>query len=185
MIDLSRATFIGKGRNKQCYVFPTDSSRCIKVSNEGANPKELKKELREYKRLSKRKAPRHSKLFIPKYYGSEETSLGMGHIYDRLVKDNGDSYSTLREYILAHNPAAKERDEILLEIFEGIYQSGAIISELNSDNILILDIQPWKFALVDGFGEGASIKLTELHPHFARQKFKRKFIPFKAEVLAL
>lgn len=182
MINLSQAVFIGKGKNKQCYVHPEDPSLCIKVSNEGANPKELKKELREFIRLRKKAPHRHSELTIPKYHGSLETSLGTGYVFDRIVKADGSYYPTLKQHLQEKSPNRKVVTEIIQKLYNDIYQSAAIISELNADNVLVLSANPYQFSLVDGFGEGASLKISEWHPHFARRKFTRKFPFLKAEI---
>ena len=187
MIDLTQAQFIGKGRNKQCYVHPEDPSRVVKISNPKSNPKELKKELREFTRLRKKNRKVTEKLLVPIYYGTVQTNEGIGYIFDRVSKECGAQYLTLNEFIAKDRPTAGSVNKLLVKLYQDLRESAVIISELNSENILVISYDETQekksvFALVDGLGEGAFLKLTELHPYFARKKLYRKFQPFAEEV---
>ena len=188
MVKLEETQFIGKGRTKACYSHPSNEMLCIKIiHNSNANPKELKKELRELARIERKK---HSSLpfglIIPRYYGTIDTTLGIGYIFDKIIKKNGSEYPTLRAYLTKKNTTLNEGKILLKFIHDKLYESAIIISELNPDNILIIqEGEEPSFALIDGFGEGAIIRLAEFLPYFARQKMMRKFPPFEKVSLSL
>ncbi|PHO16786.1 hypothetical protein CPU12_13860, partial [Malaciobacter molluscorum LMG 25693] len=82
MILLNNIEAIGKGTNRLCFIHPQDENKCIKITYSNDFSESLK-EIKYYKFLQKKNI---SWKFLVKYYGSVETSLGKGEIFD-LVRD--------------------------------------------------------------------------------------------------
>ena len=182
ILELKEASLLGRGRTKSCYSHPLDNAKCIKlITNPKANPKELEKELRELTRINGINSPN---LVVPQYYGEVLTTAGIGYLFDKVVSPQGEAYPTLRLHLEQENISTENSKTLLNRLFQTLYNSGIVFSELNIDNIMILtsDESGKEFAIVDGFGEGSAIRLSELAPVFAARKTKRKFQVLAEEV---
>lgn len=84
---------IGVGAHRACYIHPEDHQKCIKViysQNDPIASKEIKRELAYYKHLNSYLKDWRG---LTRYYGTVETNLGTGYVYDRIVDFDGKNLS--------------------------------------------------------------------------------------------
>ena len=175
MVTLGKEMLLGKGMMRSCYRSPEDEKKCIKVYRKELKEHAHQKEIREIKRLRKRK---HS-LIIPDYYGEVETNLGTGFVFDLVENGNRDCL-TLKKW-LAVNP---EKAPLVREtLYRDLVQSAAVFAELTTGNIMVVEEgDSLKYAVVDGLGEGTLIKICSTIPYFARRKCERKWVRLEREI---
>ena len=82
-ITLTEKNILGKGTNKIVYYHPADKNKCIKFSLDKADETDIQYELK-FRKICKKRIE-HSTL-LTKYYGTVETNLGTGHVFE-LVRD--------------------------------------------------------------------------------------------------
>ena len=169
VIFLKDDDLIGKGMMRSCYQHPDSLGKCIKIFHKKIRLKTHAKEVKEMRRLLRRRG--HS-LIVPQYFGTVETNKGTGFVFE-LIKGANGSAPTLRDYLEKNGedlPAIKRK------VYEALFQSTAIFTDLNCGNVLVLE-EPdeVKFAVIDGLGERAWFKICSLSPYFARKKLKRKW----------
>jgi hypothetical protein len=82
--------FIAEGCTKKCYRHPNDATLIIKIIKEGSTKKQYKRYVvrikREVKALKKVMKINELKNFFPKYYGTVDTNLGTGYIFEKIEK---------------------------------------------------------------------------------------------------
>jgi len=83
MIKLEKADYIASGLYCHCYQHPTNEEQCIKVPSDNKKAKKrLKADLSYYKKLH---AKQTDMQYIANYFGTINTNLGTGYIYQWLV----------------------------------------------------------------------------------------------------
>lgn len=94
---------IGVGAHRACYIHPEDHQKCIKViysQNDPIASKEIKRELAYYKHLNSYLKDWRG---LTRYYGTVETNLGTGYVYDRIVDFDGKISQTIRDRYTPEN----------------------------------------------------------------------------------
>ena len=176
MLHLLEDELLGKGRTRECYRHPENVYLCIKVDRrKGDRRSKLRREGRAKREIEelKRLANREMRLIVPGYHGSVPTQFGVGHIFD-YITNNGETAPSLLRF-LRQNPNMKS--SVLSQLKTDLIDSGAIVSDLHGENILIIshpgvDLQ---FALIDGFSEGTFIKKGRYIKYFARKRLLKKW----------
>ncbi len=179
MIDLNIIKPIGKGTNRLCFIHPLDSNKCIKVtySNDFS---ETIKEIRYYKFLQKKDI---SWDFLVKYYGSIETTLGKGEVFD-LVRDyNGEISKTLSFYLQSDDKTKSIQNplKLLEELKEYTLKENIVVKDLNTKNMLYqkLDNNTAKLVLIDGVVNNDFLPFSKYINFFTRKKIKRLWKRFE------
>lgn len=91
MLILSDKALLGTGRHRKCYVHPDNKNLCVKIiyNYDDGGEKEIRRELSYLNHLNKTLSDWSC---IPRYYGTVETDLGVGYLYD-LVRDFDGKFS--------------------------------------------------------------------------------------------
>ena len=184
-IGSSDPLIIGIGHHRTCYIHPRDTSKCIKVIH---NPvkhalNEVKREVGYYHYLA-----RHLKDWrgIPRFYGTVETNLGRGFVYDRIIDFEGSPSLTMdMRYGADSNPNLSVEEVQLIDDLEKYLLDNAIVTmTLKPYNILCHRISPTEVfpVICDNIGTAAFIPIEIFCPWFARRRDKRLIEKMRSEL---
>ncbi len=150
MINLDNLEPIGKGTNRLCFVHPEDENKCIKITHSN-DYSEAIKEIKYYKFLQQRAI---SWNLLAKYYGSVETSLGKGEVFDLIRDYNGEVSKTLSFYLQKDEKTKSILNplKLLKELKEYTLSENIIVKDLNTKNMLYqkVDEKNARLVLIDG-----------------------------------
>ena len=137
----SDESVIGVGAHRDCYIHPEDPAKCIKViyNSSGTALKEIKRELSYYRFLN---SYLNDWSGITRYYGTVETNLGTGYVYDRIVDFDGKPSQTISERykIEELKDNWKELDEIISKLKKYMWDNRIITTALR---IPVAQYCPW------------------------------------------
>lgn len=174
MLTINTENSIGKGRDRVCYEHPTQSNRCIKVTHK--DPKQSINDKNYYKKLEKRNI---SWDMIARYYGEEETSLGTGLVFEKILDyDNKVSQPLNIAINSIHDEATLNAIiEKLAVMRDYLLQEKIIFRDLRPQNILFCRVSPdeFKLVIIDGIGNSDYIPLADYAAWYARRKIKRRW----------
>lgn len=190
MLQLPEKPF-GRGLHRLCFAHPEDSAKCVKIvhcASQNAG-KELAREIAYYKRLQSTLKDWTS---IPKYFGEVQTNLGTGHVYERILNEDGSATRTLED-VLRAGPGPSERQELrdALERLRGyLFANNIVTMTIKTYNILCrrtagrIDL-----VLCDNLGEANLLPLATYCPLFCKGKLYRRWktfcrVPEVAELLS-
>lgn len=189
MINLSEDLLIGSGQERDCYLHPSNLSRCIKISVRP--PKKIRRAQQPrdkyyYQYLLKRDI---SWLHLAKFYGSIETNLGEGLVFEVPRDSNGSISNSLQHYIEKSLISQEELELHLTKLREYIYKEAILVCDLAPENILLNIKEEKKLIIIDGIGRrnflktSAHIKTlarTRLDNHWKRLLFRISELNVKA-----
>lgn len=183
MILLSELTPLGTGRHRKCYPHPDNAQRCIKIiynSGHGGD-KETRRELNYYAQLSRRLKDWSG---IPRYYGTVETDLGTGYVYDVITDFDGKPSVTLTEFAeQCRYPEDVKVLRHLLKTLRRYMETNRIVTmTLKPQNVLCRRISASEVVPVicDNIGEGTLIPLATWSHWFYQRKLNRTWQRFMA-----
>lgn len=145
-IELKEDLFYGNGRHKKCYLHPHDAARCIKMAYSEDGQKDLDREIK-YLEVLKRKGKNYD--VLPKYFGTVETNLGTGHVYELIVDEGGAKSRTLEDYLFDENLLCDNLPMIITELQK-------LKSALLDNEIITMDIFPENIIVQYGGGTQGS-----------------------------
>lgn len=176
MIHLSNQTPLGTGRHRQCYLHPENAQRCIKIiyhTSQGGL-KETKRELRYYAHLSGYLKDWSG---IPQYYGTVETDLGTGYVYDVITDFDGKPSVTLKAFAAQ---CCYDRDvvmlrEVLKKLKRYLHDNHIVTMTLKPQNILCRRVSESEVIPVvcDNIGESTIVPLATWSAWFCHRKQAR------------
>jgi hypothetical protein len=177
MIQLTEDLFLGKGRTRECYRHPHDTSLCVKVDYLDKGCRQTSKEAKYYQKLRRLK-PALEYDFIPRFHGMIETNRGIGGVFDLVRDDDGQVSRTLGE-CLRDGTVARERPvwEKSLDQFLGrLMETGVILRDLNPGNLSARRLADGSIRLVaiDGIGHRDFIPFCDHCLWIARRKQARQ-----------
>ncbi|MEM8562047.1 MAG: YrbL family protein [Pseudomonadota bacterium] len=176
VMHLNPADLAGSGWHRECYIHPQDSNRCIKVVVSGSDG-ENRREQRYYRHLMRRGI---SWEMLPKFYGTVETNLGEGAIFD-LIRDHDGMISRPLEHYLQSERLTERYAEGLIgglrALREYLFLERIITMTLKPKNILFQrrTRDTHKLILVDNIGNSDLIPLANYSAFFSKQKISRKW----------
>ena len=181
-IHLSPENYIGKGLHRKCYIHPEDPFKCIKINyNIGADI-ETNREVKYYKHLLKRQI---SWECLSKYYGSVDTDLGIGHVYD-LIRDDDNSISISLENYLKQSLNAHELNELttaLINLKKALLNDRIITMTIKSKNILYQRRNCGnRLVIIDNIGNSKLIKIDNYCNFLAKKSINRKWQRFIKDI---
>ncbi len=179
MINLSNNKPVGKGTNRSAFIHPHDDTKCIKITHSNDYSESIK-EIKYYKFLEKRNI---SWTLLAKYYGSVETSLGKGEVYD-LIKDYDGNISKTLSYYLQKDEKTKtliNPIKLLDELKSYTLKEGIIVKDLNTKNMLYqkLDQKSARLVLIDGVVNNDFLPFSKYISFFTQKKIKRLWKRFE------
>lgn len=177
---------IGKGAERQCFLFPDDKKRCLKVSLISKS-KQSKREIKYLSYLKKKNIPFNN---IPVFYGvfKSETHIG---IEQEIIRDsNGSISNNLAEHIRIYCRENKENQNKLLSALDELYffmlSYNVVPCDLVLSNILIqVEGVSWRAYIIDGLGTTEFIPLTNYVNFLSQMKIKRKWNIFISRIKPL
>lgn len=201
-IELNKSDYIGKGNCRHVFLYPGDSSKCIKVafketliyrrSQEKNFFKKILKpflflynenyiDIKLYKKL-KNKNPIIWD-YIPKFYGSVKTNLGDGIVVEYLADENNCVLPTVCEWIKTYG-YSEELKKAIDDVWKVIIDNLIMVRCPHADNFLVKKMSSGglKLFLVDGIGNGNLIPINEWIAPIGRKKLIKKFDRFKKSI---
>lgn len=180
IIDLSNAILIGEGDHKKSYVDPTDSSRCIKILFT-THDVDMERELKYRRSRERRNLP--SRL-LPAYYGTVETNMGKGYVFERVADFDGKSSRTFQNIF---DKADSDKrlipfvEEMMKKFKQLLFEELIVTSNVESSNFLVQRASETKFSvrIIDNIGSPVFFPLAYYFDFFARrhlQKYWKRFL---------
>lgn len=171
---LTKDLFIGAGAHKKTFVHPNNSSLCVKICYVLPDV-DMEKELRYRSVLKNRN---RNSLLLPKYYGTVDTNLGTGFVYERIYNyDNSEVVSlhevfTQAQYTAEYSPIL---EKLLFQFKENFLKECIVTSNTENTNFLIQKVsaQSMLIRIVDNIGTPAHLPLVYYIDYFAKQRAKR------------
>ena len=180
MIHLNPDLLIGKGSERSCYSHPLNSNNCIKVIHTWSQRTKSRCS-REIRYIKKYKSQLRGFDLIPNYYGTVETNLGTGYIFQRIKDWNGNNSEKLSNYI--KNDIGRNNIGLLItNMYKTFLVNKVLVSDLHAGNILVNKTRSEstiKLILIDGFGNSDLIKICDYSSFFMKKKLIRKFTRMK------
>jgi len=181
IVQLLPENEIGKGSNRTCFEYPQNLNRCIKITH--GNNRETLNEIKYYKILQKKNI---SWKFLSKYYGSIETSLGKGEIYDLIRDYDGKVSKTLSYYLQKDERTKKLKNiiELLNSLKQYTFTEGIVVKDLNTKNILYqkIDQDNVKLILIDGVSNNDYLPFSKYFVYFRNKKIQRLWNRFECSL---
>ncbi|WP_312947784.1 PhoP regulatory network protein YrbL [Superficieibacter sp.] len=184
MIRLSDQTPLGTGRHRQCYAHPENAQRCIKIiyNADRSGNKEIKRELRYYAHLSRYLRDWSG---IPQYYGTVETDLGTGYVYDIITDFDGKPSVTLREFAsqCCYDSDITLLRQMLKTLKKYLHDNHIVTMTLKPQNILCRRLSESEVVAVvcDNIGESTFLPLATWSAWFCHRKQARLWTRFMAQ----
>ena len=160
--------YVGKGKERTCYVHPEDPQIAIKINHSEIN-KQTKRELKYYRKLTRRKNLDYT--HIPRYLGSIKTNYGKGQMYN-LIRDYDDEISrSLLDYLEEGIPLAQFEDD-LEKLRRSFVKNQIIFSyDMSAQNILYKKTPHERvLVVIDGLGDNVFIPWLNV---FKRERLKK------------
>lgn len=147
---LTEKDFLGKGIAKRVYYHPEDKNLCIKVSFDSSQDFDTREELR-YRRVCKKTVERSS--LLTKYYGTIETNLGTGHVFE-LVRNYDGTVSETLDSLVSREKDNPQLYKLLHEFKKTLFEELIIVQSLSPLNLLIQRISEHesRIRIVDDIG---------------------------------
>lgn len=176
-INLKKEYYLGKGRERACYLHPNDDSKVIKVVYkplENLNQNELEYEYLEF--LEKKGV---SFSHLSKCYGKTQTNLGEGYIFERVKDYTGETSISFKNVVMNGLLTKKLEIELLNELKEYLLKNNIIFVDIALSNVFCQKIckDKYKLVLTDGIGGkriGLKAKLYLYSSLFTKYKVKKQ-----------
>ncbi|ARN76256.1 hypothetical protein BST96_01390 [Oceanicoccus sagamiensis] len=183
-MDIDKQLYIGKGLDRECYLHPEDSSKCIKITVSG-DYRQHRDDIKYYHRLQKRDI---SWQHLAQFHGLCSTSLGDGLMFEVVRDHDGSISKSLRDYIRGNGcPIDRQQlDDELARLKSYLLKHSIIMRDLKDDNLLLqrLSDSEARLVVIDGIGNNEFIPFSELAPVFTNMKINRKWAKFSQKLQA-
>lgn len=195
MLDLRHSKPLFVGGTRYCFQHPQHHDRCVKVlrpDRTGAARKVLRKdfkrhlparflddqlkEIKAYRELLTRASEplwRH----VPRYFGTEQTDMGVGIVTQLMRNDDGSWPSNLQQLLpLGVDDTLQDGID---EFLEAVATLRILSRDLLPHNIIaVREPSGYRVMLVDGIGNAELIPLSTWSGFFAHRKTRRKIERF-------
>ncbi|MBR1373315.1 hypothetical protein IJ556_02560 [bacterium] len=183
VICLTEDLLIDKGAHKKVYADPLNAHRCIKILF-AVPDTDIEREL-TYRKIRKKRNLVSS--LLPVYYGTVQTNLGMGYVFERIVDFDGQTSKTLRQFF-----EEAKQDEKLLPLLEELllkfkahwFQEMLVISDVDPSNFMLQRISEteYKIRVVDNIGSPVFLPLAYYVDVIAQKRVKKYWRRFLNEM---
>lgn len=178
-ITLTDDLFLGKGVHRAAYIDPQDPLKCIKILFQ-ADDQEWRRELRYRKSRQRRHL---SSTLLTTYYGTVETNLGTGYVFERIVDYDGKSSMDFKDFLEKQAACQSPKESlpfvkaVLQQLKERFFQEKIIVSNMHYGNMLIqrLSKDPLNFSvrIIDNIGSPSHLPLAFYLDFVALRRCKR------------
>lgn len=188
MITLRESLFLAKGTERSVYTHPDNSNLCVKVNHSEVSRQQQQQEEKYLKFLIKKgRLPCRP---LPQYYGSLETNLGKGLVFEKISNYNKSNCEDIKSFIEKNRgnlEIHKQLKNALVHFKSDLLSNFIIVRDLTMRNILVQHIEEDKFVLtlIDGFGNSDFIPLANYSSWYAALKIERRWERFERKILLL
>ena len=173
--------YLGKGRERKCFIHPLDEKKVIKIvyrEDQKLNQNEM-----EYEYIKFLHKKNINFLHLTNCYGSIETNLGIGYIFDRVVNYDGKTPKSFKYLVMNHILEEKKELELIEELKKYIFENNILFVDIALSNILCQEYEKNKYRLIltDGIGgkrKGLKSKLYYYSKLFTKYKVKKQWKKF-------
>ena len=174
ILEIKKELFIGAGGHNATYIHPIDKTKCIKIPHD-PNDGDVKKEMR-YRRMCAKKLAK-SRL-VTEFFGTIETNLGLGYVFERVLDYNGQTSKDLRDFLPKNKPDATTLQRIwtiLLNFKSDFLRENIAIVDTDITNFMVQEATKGSFRvrIVDNIGTPVLIPLVYWFEFAAAWKAKR------------
>ena len=179
MIYLEKNHFIGEGEIRFCYEHPLNDQFCVKIPRVETTRDYTEKELKYFKKLSKRSKVNFQFPFYADFRQEIETNLGLGQVFD-LVRDEttNEISKTLEYYLTKDNSIDDNKLEDALKILKKqMIKHKVFTRDLRARNICcrIKNDGTVELVTVDGIGHRDFFPFADWFYYFSKKKVNRTF----------
>lgn len=174
ILEIKKELFIGAGGHNATYIHPIDRNKCVKIPHD-PNDGDVKKEMRYRKMCAKKLAK--SRL-VTEFFGTIETNLGLGYVFERVLDYNGQTSKDLRDFLPKNKPDAQTLQRIwtiLLNFKSDFLRENIAIVDTDITNFMVQEPTKGSFRvrIVDNIGTPVLIPLVYWFDFAAAWKAKR------------
>lgn len=180
IIQLNDNLLYGKGSHKKCFLHPDDKNLCIKLAYNKGGQKDLLREINYINVLARRHKDYN---ILPKYYGTVETNLGTGYVFEIIRDYDGNKSKTLENFITSSTSFAEHFSlivNLLKHLKNELYKNEIITMVLFPKNIIFqkMDADNYRIRIVNDMGSSVLIPLDYYFEYFAHTKILRRWEKF-------
>ena len=181
-VKLTEDLYIGEGNHKVVYIDPRSRERCIKILRHAPDP-DMEREL-SYRRALGGKADSMS--LLVRYYGTVKTSLGEGHVFERVLDFDGTPSKTMLavlDEIAAQPERLGEAERMLLQFKRDYFSQEFLPAGMDPDNFHVQRTSPTetRVRIIDNIGCSAALPLAYYIGYFRRQRVRKYWKRFVHE----
>ncbi len=174
IITIDEQLLIGAGGHQATYIHPRDQTKCIKIPHT-PDDGDVRKEMR-YRKSCAAKLER-SRL-VTKFFGTAETNLGLGYIFERVLDYNGKTGRDLKEFLPKVKPDARTLQRIwtvMLNFKSDFLHENIAIVDTDITNFMVQEPAPgvYRVRIVDNIGTPVLIPLVYWFEFAAAWKARR------------
>ena len=175
ILNLNENKLIGVGSERKCYFHPRDKRKCIKITYKFGR-RTASRCKREIKYSLKYSNLPYDLPSIPQYFGTVNTNLGCGHVFELVLDYDGNISKKLSEYIKTNGPNNSLKGKIS-SLYRSFLQSRVLVSDLHPGNLLLQmpSVDDYHLVMIDGYGNSDFIKICDYSRFFLKKKLMRKF----------
>ena len=182
-IILTEDLLLGQGDHKKTYIDPRDAGRCIKVPFVTPDI-DLRRELHYRRTREKRNL---ASCLLTEYYGTVDTNLGTGYVFERITDFDGKVSLTIGDLF---NMAVSDSDTIpylekaMICFRDMLFQELIVISNVEAANFVVQRFSETDFTIriIDNIGTPVKIPLAYYFDVVARKRLKKYWKRFLDEL---
>lgn len=182
---LTEENLLGQGAHKKVYRHPKDPTRCVKICFK-EDDEDIRREL-DYRHRCKRT---YYSQMLTKYYGTVETNLGTGYVFELICDFDGQISRTLQAYLehpeLCDQYFHTNIEAMLVELKRELEEDLLLSSVMEPFNFCVERVTPttYRFRCIDDLGVSAWIPLPYYFRYFALSRIRRYWKRFEKHLQA-
>ena len=169
ILKINEDFFIGSGGHQATYIHPTDAKKCIKIPHT-KDDGDVRKEMRYRKSCA---AKLEKSLLVTKFFGTIETNIGLGYIFERVIDFDGNTSRDMKKFLPTATPELTQK--VLLDFKSDFLRENIAIVDTDIENFMVQEISPknYRVRIVDNIGTPVLIPLVYWFEFAAAWKAKR------------
>ena len=180
IINLTENLLYGQGSHKKCYLHPEDKKICIKLPYNEDGKQDILREI-SYMKILKKRGKNYD--ILPQYYGTVQTNLGDGYLFELICDYDGNKSITLEDIITSPKLFSDKFEFIvsmLQTLKQKLYENEIITMVLFPENIIFQKTSESEYhiRIVNDMGSSVLIPLEYYFEYFAHTKILRRWNKF-------
>jgi len=189
VLILSKDHYIGEGEIRFCYYHPDDMNLCVKIPRENTTRNYTLKEIKYFKKLSKRNKQKYGYKFFSDFQGEVLTNLGLGQKFDLIRDYSSNEVSKTLEHYLLHSSKISDNkiESAIMTLKQMMIKHRVFTRDLRSRNIccrLVNSNNDIELIIIDGIGHRDFFPLADWFYFFSKKKVERIFERWKFNSLS-